>query len=540
MAESPLAAIVSRLVRGLPTADGTGDDALLARFVGWRDEAAFELVVYRHGPMVRALCHRILRHEQDAEDAFQATFLALAKKAAAIRGKSLAGWLYRVAFHAALKAKARSARRETNLPDIVATNGQVGQDQELRAVLDDEILRLPERFRVPVLLCYLQGRSNSEAAAALGIPKGTVDSRLATARQRLRVRLIRRGLAPAVAAAAVEGTIDAAEVPGAVARAVTKAAVAFLSKEVAPATTAAVLAEGVLHTMILTKLTWTMAAALALTVLGSGAGMATYGALKDEKPPNKVTTEAKPIAKDLSPRESPQRPAPRLNTHTYAAICDFLQQTVSIDKSIENAPLKEVLEFLTDKYGVTFIVDTMAFEQAGVGGGRNVQDCPVTVPRMPEVSLSTVLRFLLTQVHGAYLVRKDYVEITTRDRQIIEAFGPIGPRDEFLGVDGDRLPQTVNVVFEAKPLDRALADLASQTGKNIVLDPRVQKKEDLSVSARLINTPIDAAVVVVTDMVGLQPVTIGNVIYVTTKDNAHRLIEDRAVKPVTGAAPRDE
>jgi len=161
MPKSPLAAIVGRLVRGLPPTDGTADAALLARFIGWRDEAAFELLVYRHGPMVRGLCQRVLRHEQDAEDAFQATFLALAKKAATVRGQSLPGWLYRVAFHAALKAKARSARRETSLPEIAAPPVSVADEldnRELRAVLDEEVLRLPERFRLPVVLCYLQGR----------------------------------------------------------------------------------------------------------------------------------------------------------------------------------------------------------------------------------------------------------------------------------------------------------------------------------------------------------------------------------------------
>src|SRR5581483_4664337 len=200
MAEPPLSAVVRRLVRGLPPTDGTADDALLERFVAWRDEAAFELLVYRHGPLVRGVCRRVLRHEQDAEDAFQAAFLALARKAAAVRGRSLAGWLYRVAFHAALKAKARSARRETSLPDVAATGGcpaELLHDREARAAVDEEILRLPERFRLPVVLCYLQGRSNSEAAAALGVPKGTVDSRLATARAKLRARLVRRGWAPA-------------------------------------------------------------------------------------------------------------------------------------------------------------------------------------------------------------------------------------------------------------------------------------------------------------------------------------------------------
>ena len=108
MPQPPLAAVVGRLIRGLPPIEGTADEALLARFVAWRDEAAFELLVYRHGPLVRGVTRRVLRHEQEAEDAFQATFLALAKRAATIRGGSLVGWLYRVAFHASLKARARS------------------------------------------------------------------------------------------------------------------------------------------------------------------------------------------------------------------------------------------------------------------------------------------------------------------------------------------------------------------------------------------------------------------------------------------------
>src|SRR5438067_8958778 len=109
MASAALRSAILSLLRGLPPTDGTDDAALLERFIAWRDEAAFELLVYRHGPLVRGVCRRVLRHEQDAEDAFQATFLALARKAEAVRrARSLPGWLYRVAFHAALKARARS------------------------------------------------------------------------------------------------------------------------------------------------------------------------------------------------------------------------------------------------------------------------------------------------------------------------------------------------------------------------------------------------------------------------------------------------
>ncbi|HEX4590681.1 MAG TPA: sigma-70 family RNA polymerase sigma factor, partial [Gemmataceae bacterium] len=516
MPQSSLAAIVGRLVRGLPPTDGTADDALLARFVGWRDEAAFELLVYRHGPIVRGLSRRILRHEQDAEDAFQATFLALAKKADSIRGRSLAGWLYRVAFHAALKARGKRVAcpllwvgMSSEQPMPTQSGGHGTPDDaveagELAAALDEEIVRLPERFRLPVVLCYLQGRSNSEAAAALGIPKGTVDSRLSTARQRLRVRLLRRGFAPAIAAAAVEGALDAGELPGSVVRAVTKAAVAFISKQAGVPAAAAILAEGVLRTMYKTKLTWAIAAAVTVALLGGGAGVATYGVMASDEPAAKAAEQQKEPS-DQAPasrgKDAPAKPpgvtadavAP---TRGYEAICEALQKEVDAKRALQGSPLKDVLEFLADKYHLTFIVDTQAFQAAGAGGGRNVEDSPVNLPKMPGVSLGTVLRHLVAQVHGAYLIRKDHVEITTLDRQLIEAFGP-PPLDE-----SQIAMPTVNDVFEARTLEKALEDLAGQTGKNIVLDPQVEEKQKkFTVSARLLNTPIDAAVLVVADMV---------------------------------------
>jgi len=172
------------------------DAALLARFAHGGDEAAFELLVWRHGPTVLGACRRVLRHEQDAEDAFQATFLALARKAASIgNGASVGCWLSKVAYRIALRARQAARRRQAWLdewlPPEVDTSGpaELLARQEIGPVLEEEIRLLPEKFRGAFVLCYLEGKTNAEAAELLRCPKGTVLSRLSRARARLRRRL---------------------------------------------------------------------------------------------------------------------------------------------------------------------------------------------------------------------------------------------------------------------------------------------------------------------------------------------------------------
>ena len=186
---------------GPGSAGGLTDAQLLERFVADQDEAAFEVLVWRHAGLVWQAARRLLPRPEDAEDVFQATFLALARKAGAIRRPgALPGWLYRVAYRAALRARAtaRPSAHGDAVADVPAP-AEEGAWHDLRPVLDDEINRLPEKFRAPVVLCYLEGRTLEEAARQLGCPRGTVSSRLAGARDRLRGRLARRGLAPSVA-----------------------------------------------------------------------------------------------------------------------------------------------------------------------------------------------------------------------------------------------------------------------------------------------------------------------------------------------------
>jgi RNA polymerase sigma factor (sigma-70 family) len=184
-----LARLVRQVRRRVDPASDAGDSALLALWVDQADENAFELLLWRHGPMVWQTCRRVLRHDQDAEDAFQASFLALARKASSIRtSTSVAGWLYRVALRAALAARSRPQKVET-IADLNEVASARPEDHELRARLDEEIGRLPERYREAFVLCCLQGLTTDEAAAALNCPRGTVGTRVAWARRKLRERL---------------------------------------------------------------------------------------------------------------------------------------------------------------------------------------------------------------------------------------------------------------------------------------------------------------------------------------------------------------
>jgi RNA polymerase sigma factor (sigma-70 family) len=175
------------------------DGQLLDRFVKTRDESAFETLLRRHGPMVLGLCRRSLQDDHEAEDAFQATFLTLVNNARTIRKQdSLASWLYGVAQRVTLKAKIRAGKRnrltqgETMAVDQHDSEADL---QEIRPVLHEEVGRLPEKYRAPIVLCYLEGQTHEEAARQLDWPVGTVKGRLSRARELLHSRLTRRGIA---------------------------------------------------------------------------------------------------------------------------------------------------------------------------------------------------------------------------------------------------------------------------------------------------------------------------------------------------------
>jgi RNA polymerase sigma factor (sigma-70 family) len=283
-ATGPLGGVVRCLRRAALLQDGAGmtDGELLERYVRHRDEVAFEALVRRHGPMVLGVCRRVLANEADAEDAFQATFLILVRKAAAVVPRALVGnWLYGVAHNTARKAKAMSSKRrakEKHAGQAVET-GQPKEDwSHLRAALDEALECLPEKYRVPVVLCDLEGRPLREAARQLGWPLGTVAGRLARARVLLAKRLMQRGLmltAGALAAALAVGEASAC-IPQSLIRSTMQAAASFAPSSAATAgsvsATVAALTEGVLKDMLLSKLKIATAVLLlaVLTVMGLG------------------------------------------------------------------------------------------------------------------------------------------------------------------------------------------------------------------------------------------------------------------------------
>src|SRR5260370_25355882 len=234
-----------RIVTGGDAAN-ISDGQLLERFVTHRDEAAFELLVWRHSKMVLGVCRRMLCDVHAAEDAFQASFLALARRAASISKRaSVGGWLYKVAYRVALEAKARTIQRATRepplhgVPLIAATPDPSveAEQRELRFVIDDEVNRLPEKYRAPFVLCYFEGKSNGEAAHELGCPLGAVDSRLTRARERLRHRLTRRGFLPSVGLSAVvlSESVASAGLPRVALNCTIRAALAFANGKAVPA-----------------------------------------------------------------------------------------------------------------------------------------------------------------------------------------------------------------------------------------------------------------------------------------------------------------
>jgi RNA polymerase sigma factor (sigma-70 family) len=407
MADAPLRILLQHLHRRRagPAPNGADDAELLDRFVRNRDEAAFEVLVWRHGTMVHNVCRRVLRDAHAAEDAFQATFLVLVRKAASIgRRESLAGWLYRVAYRVALRARSRAVPRPAaDLPEPAAPEPDAVLWRDLRPVLDEEVGRLPQKYRLPVVLCYLSGLTTDEAARQLGVPRGTVLSRLAWARQRLRARLSLRGVAPSAALlGALLASEAAAPASAALVGAAIRAALAFAAGQpMAASAGAVILMEGVVRDMVMSKVRNGMLAVLALAVVGLGVGLwatrpATAEPVERKREEARQPAPAEPPA-GKEEAKAPEAPRP----------IGVWERTV---------PTKEGT-ILT----LTIRIDAhrVSLTQTGTGGGKTIK----------------------ATLEGDYSVSRDYV-----------LYGFVTGLDVADGVDPDEAAN-----FQAKVLDQPFA-----------------------------------------------------------------------------------
>ncbi len=313
------------------TFTGLSDPQILERFVDGRDEAAFEALLVRHGPMVLNVCRQLLRDPHDAEDAFQAVFLVLVRKAGSIRlHDSLGPWLYTVAGRVAARARAnrrRTRAREVSggeLPESPANES--GDFLDVAGVIHEELGRLPERLRAPLVLCYLEGLTHELAARQLGCPVGTVHSRLSRARGLLHKRISRRGLA--VSAAALGSLLGsnamAGVVPFHLRMSLIKAVTQWMRGSaikggIGISVSVATLLEGVLNVIRIKKLAMVAMGAITVGAVGLALTVAMVGRAE---PPGETVPVEKELVRGIGPDGRVQgafsaKPSSRLATMTY-------------------------------------------------------------------------------------------------------------------------------------------------------------------------------------------------------------------------------
>jgi RNA polymerase sigma factor (sigma-70 family) len=361
MAGKSLNAVV-RHIRQLATVQasrGLSDRELLERFLDANDESAFTVLVERHAPMVLGVCRRALRNHHDAEDACQATFLVVARAGASIRKKTaLSSWLHGVACRTASNLRReheRRRRREQGVePPVPEDTGDDMSWQEVQVILDEELEHLPERYRAPLVLCYLDGKTRDEAAQQLGIRTGTLHGRLERGRELLRKRLMARGLtlSAALFAAALRDNVAHASLSPTLVLSSTKAALLLAAGNALPAgiisRTALTLTQEVLRSMFLAKLkTGVLCAGLIAALIGGALASTglTQNPPSSQTPLNAAAKAAsdeefiRRISLDLRNRE----PTPA-EVHFFAANTDSGKRRKLIDLFIQERQARQEAE----------------------------------------------------------------------------------------------------------------------------------------------------------------------------------------------------
>jgi RNA polymerase sigma factor (sigma-70 family) len=421
------------------------DAALLARFVASRDEEAFAELVRRHAALVLGVCRRTLRDQHEAEEAFQATFMVLAAKAARVRvAGTLAPWLYGVAYRIALRAAAKRARRrESALPDDLAMIEDVLEsiaERHRQRVLDDEINALPEKYRGAVVLHYLLGKSNAEVAAELGLSVRTVEGRQRRGKELLKRRLILRKASLPAALAAVAAASPAAHAGAttALVSGTVKASLGYASGISGAAAASAVqLAQSEAMAMSAT-FSWISASTIGCLTVGAALAVAAGGAPGgggdaaaaggddlivattegDAAASGDAAVEGNPF--QASATSSGQPPAGRAggreaDLYTWSdaeqAIRTALKSPLKSPLEFVDMPLSEVLALLAEEYDLQIVYDRPALEEIAVDPANVTMTFQVR-----DVPLKSGLELALRQSGElAYLVKNDVLLITSKD-----------------------------------------------------------------------------------------------------------------------------
>lgn len=499
------------------------DAELLQRFLAGEDRAAFEALVYRHGPMVLGVCRRHLRDPATVDDAVQATFLVLLRSARKIRrADSLGSWLHGVAVRTAQAAVRLGMNRRHHESSYARQRTATLQEpdqtpaQELGPWLDEELRRLPERLRQPLVLCYLEGLTKAQAARRLGLPEGTVSSRLSRGRELLRSRLVRRGLPSAVVLAAfVPASLASAALPPPLLQGVVSLALSFTSAAgvtaplLSPLVTS--LGDQVMTAMALAKLkfvSFLVAVGLAAGAGGTFAWQSGAGAAPAPGKANKAPA-VQPTSSNASNAASEVSPDSSLTVREVRQ--RLAERTDKFRNGLDPLSAEDHLHFIEKAFNLTFSFDRNSF--APDVELKELKAKEVRLEKHASISLGTALDKILDQLEppATYVVRGDHIAIVSKE-----------------AVENGYLLRTKTSfdVPEGQTLSKVLRQLAEQNGVTILLDSRCKSKGQTQVEGNFQNVTLDVAVRLLAEMAGLKAVTVGNVLFVTEAEFAFQLQQE--------------
>jgi RNA polymerase sigma factor (sigma-70 family) len=505
MASSQMSQVIQHLRRTVLLRAGAGltDGQLLTDYISRRDEAALAALVCRHGPMVWGVCRRVLGNYHDAEDAFQATFLVLVRKAASIASRELlANWLYGVAHQTALKARATVARRRerqvTEVPEPEVTRQEVWHD--LQPLLDEELTRLPDKYRVPIVLCDLEGKTRKEAAQRLGCPEGTVAGRLARARVMLAKRLTQRGvtLSGGALAAILAQNVACASVPASVVSSTIKAASLFPAGQAAGVISVkvAALTEGVVKAMFVTRIK-SMTGVLLLAVAGV-VGVTSFSGLPA---PAQQTDDKQAAHKQAADKQADAGPS-GANLIKNKSVQEDLKLTAEQVKSLE-VGLQKVQEKYKEELGK--VAGALPGRQAVPGGFPTLPDPNKyqELVRKVDAENKKVLADVLKPEQATRLKQIDLQLqgiYACQSKQVIEALKLTeDQKDQVKKIDADmsnalreltgdwRNPPTMKIYYAEKKIRKEAAEKIPS-----LLAPEQRRRWEAMIGAPFQLEPVDA------------------------------------------------